>query len=98
MNYKITENNLHIVDSHTISKFKFCGILKDIRKENPESNVWKRSICSLSLEWTCHNFLYMVGYQRERTKDCDLDYPCDHPEWMYIVGGIIVWLFTFKTK
>ena len=98
IDYKITENCLTIPESHKIGKFKMMKILKQIKKEHPESNVWKRSMFSLYCEWICHNFLYMIGYERERTGCTDLDYPCDHPEWLYIVGGILVWLFTFKTK
>lgn len=96
--YTISKTNLHIVDSHKVGKFKMMGELKSIKKDNPDSKVWERCLSSLYLEWICHNFLYMVGYERDRTKDCDLDNPCDHPEWMYIVGGMVVWPFTFKTK
>lgn len=98
MNYTITDTNLHIEDSHTISKFRFCKVLKGIRSDNPQSHIWDRTLFSLYMEWTCHNFLYMIGYERERTGSVDLDNPCDHPEWMYIIGGIIVWPITFKTK
>ena len=98
MEYTIDNNNLHLVDSYKVSKFKFCKTLKQIRAEESNSMVWERSLFSLAMEWTCHNFLYMVGYQRERTGSVDLDYPCDHPEWLYIIGGMIVWPITFKTK
>lgn len=96
--YKITDTNLHIYDSHTVGKFNMMGCLKDIKKQHPESHVFDRCLSSLYLEWICHNFLYEIGYQRERTGSVDLDTPCDHPEWMYIVGGMIVWPITFKTK
>ena len=96
--YEITENVLTIYDSHRISKFRLMGVLKDIKTEAPWSKVWKRCMFSLYCETICHDFLYMIGYQRERTGTVDLDYPCDHPEWLYIIGGIIVWPFTFKTK
>ena len=96
--YTINEHNLHIVDSHKIGKFSMCKVLKDIRAEHPDSLVWERCMFSLYNEWVCHNFLYMIGFERERTGSVDLDNPCDHPEWMYIVGGILVWPFTFKTK
>lgn len=98
IDYTIADDNLHLVDSHKVSKFVFGKTLRKIRKDNPNSDVWKRCICSLCLEWTVHNFLYMVGYQRERTGSADLDYPCDRPEWQYIVAGLIMWPFTFKTK
>ena len=98
IDYTITDDNLHIPDSHKVSKFKMMGILKTIKKDHPESHVFDRCLSSLYLEWICHNFLYEIGYERERTKDTDLDNPCDHPEWEYIVGGMLVWPFTFKTK
>ena len=98
IDYTITDDNLNIPDSHKVSKFKIMGILKQIKKDHPESHVFDRCLSSLYLEWICHNFLYEIGYQRERTKDTDLDNPCDHPEWEYIVCGILVWPFTFKTK
>lgn len=96
--YTISEKNLHIKDSHKVSKFRFMCELKAIRSEHPESKVWERCLSSLYLEWTVHNFLYEIGYERERTKDADLDNPCDRPEWQYIVFGMLVWPITFKTK
>lgn len=98
IHYEITDTNLHIFDSPEVSKFKMMGVLKSIKEFNPDSKVWGRCLSSLYLEWVCHNFLYMIGYQRDRTGEVDLDNPCDHPEGMYIIGGMIVWPFTFKTK
>ena len=34
---------------------------------------WKRSIESMRVEWTVHNLLYDIGYERARTRDVDLD-------------------------
>lgn len=98
IDYYITDRNLFLKDSHTVSKFDMMGILNAIKKEHPESHVFDRCLPSLYLEWICHNFLYEIGYKRERTGDTDLDNPCDHPEWEYIVCGMLVWPFTFKTK
>lgn len=71
-------------------------ILKDIRRDfGNETNVFERSIFSLKMEWICHNFLYNIGFERDRTKDVDLDNPADHPEWEYIVGGIFAWIFVW---
>ena len=92
MEYTITETNLHLVDSYKVSKFRMMKELKSIKKDHPESKVFERCLSSLYLEWVCHNFLYEIGYKMEQTKDADLDNPCDHPEWMYIVGGMAVWL------
>ena len=98
MDYTITDTCLTIRDSHRISKWVYGARLREIREEYPYSDVWERSIFSCAMEWTCHSFLYMLGIQRERTGTVDIDYPCDHPEWMYCICGIIVWPVTFKTK
>lgn len=106
--YTLTENNLHIVDSYKVRKWNMRKELNYIKNNDPTLNiVFVRCTTSLILEWICHNFLYRIGYQRERTKDADLDNPCDHPEWMYIACGIgiialellaligLVWLFVW---
>jgi len=40
IDYTISENNLHLKDSHKVSKFRFMRELKAIRTANPGSNVW----------------------------------------------------------
>lgn len=93
MTYYITYNNLHIENSFTVKKTKMCKKLKEIRKASEGGTiVFERSLFSLAMEWTAHNFLYAIGYERERTKDCDLDNPCDRPEWQYIIAGLLTWL------
>lgn len=91
--YTITDTVLTIYDSHRISKFRLMGVLKDIKTEAPWSKVWKRCMFSLYCETIYHDFLYMCHIQRERTKDVDIDYPCDHPEWLYCILGVAFWLF-----
>lgn len=95
--YHIFYNDLLIVDSYKTHKWNMRKILKEIRSYTTpgQTVVFERCITSLKLEWICHNFLYSIGYERHRTKDCDLDNPCDHPEWMYILGGILVWLLVW---
>ena len=93
--YSLTTTNLHIEDSYQIPGRDFREILTDISRENPGAFLFKaRSICSMSLEWATHNFLYEIGYQRERTCDADLDYP---QKWYYRVAyaiiGSLVWMF-----
>ena len=93
--YSLTVSNLHIIDSCQIPGRDFREILTHISDENPESFLFKaRSICPMSLEWATHNFLYMIGYQRERTCDVDLDYP---QKWYYRIAypiiGSLVWVF-----
>ena len=95
--YTLTEDNLHLCDSYRVRRWKMRGVLKRIKydgqlsdAEGPAifSRVWTRSLFSLKQEWLCHNTLYWLGIQRDRTKDADLDYPCDRPEWQYIACGI----------
>lgn len=99
--YTLSLHDLKICESYKVHKGDMKKILKKIRKDNEmaeepiETIVFDRCLTSLKLEWVFHNFLYMVGYERDRTKDCDLDNPCDHPEWMYILLGILVWLFVW---
>lgn len=97
MDYTLTYNNLHIKDSYKVHK---CQMRKELTKVRDlssagETIVLERSFFSLKMEWICHNFLYKIGYKREQTKDADLDNPCDHPEWMYILGGLAVWGFVW---
>lgn len=97
MEYTLTRNNLHIVDSYRIRKLRMGKVLREIKASaHPgQTIVFRRSFFSLKLEWICHNFLYGIGYKRDRTKDTDLDNPCDRPEWQYIVCGLLVWLFVW---
>ena len=45
------------------------------------------------MEWTVHNVLYRLGIKRAQTKDVDMDLPCDKPEWLYEVLGVLCWIF-----
>lgn len=85
----VSDTNIHIEDSYLIRGRYFSSILREIECEVTE----RRSMFSLKKEWAVHNFLYKIGYKRERTKDVDLDYPCDKPEWVYEVLGSLVWIF-----
>ena len=95
--YSLTYDNLYIKDSYKVRKWNMRKTLKDIRDnaQPGQTIVFERCLTSLKLEWICHNFLYNIGYERERTKDVDLDNPCDQPEWEYIVCGLLVWLFVW---
>lgn len=96
VDYKVTYNNVHITDSYKVRKSKMRKVLKDIKaKHERETIVFQRSMFSLKMEWIAHNFLYNVGYKRERTKDVDLDKPSDYPEWLYIICGLLTWLFVW---
>lgn len=95
MNYNVTLYNVHVDDSYKIRNFGICKALKEIReKENQNTLVFDdRSIFSLAMEWAVHNVLYRFGYKRAQTKDVDLDTPCDKPEWLYEVLGLLCWIF-----
>lgn len=94
--YTVGPDNINIVDSYKVRKWHMRSVLKNIKRDHgDETNVFERSMFSLKMEWICHNFLYNIGYQRERTKDVDLDNPSDHPEWMYIVCGMLVWILVW---
>ena len=93
--YTITDNNIHIVDSYKVPKARFAPELEHIRLYHPRNAVLvNRSITSLSREWATHNALYCLGIFRSHTEAVDLEYP---PKWymsaMYWVVGAIVWPF-----
>lgn len=89
-NYTLTQNNLHICDSYKVRRWKMRRELRNIKKQAQpgQTIVFERSLFSLKMEWLCHNTLYLLGIQRDRTKDADLDNPCDRPEWQYIACGL----------
>lgn len=90
----MTQDNLRIYDSCDVKKRNMSTFLRDLReKRGTETTVFERSLFSLKMEWCVHNFLFAIGYKRDQTKDVDLNNPCDRPEWLYIVCGILVWLF-----
>lgn len=94
MDYTITPNNIHLIESYKVSKKDFQKELNQIHILHPDCEVWNRSNCSLKLEWACHNFLYALHYKRAQTGDADLDYP--QTLWTRIknsVVGVIGWIF-----
>lgn len=96
-NHRIQYHCVTIYDSYKVRKCKMRKELKAIEAETHlfQTCVFKRSLFSLKMEWICHNFLYNLHVKRSQTKDVDLDNPADHPEWMYIVGGLLVWIFVW---
>lgn len=89
----VTRNNIHITDSYKISKKEFKSILEYLREVYTSCEVFNhRSIFSLCMEWTVHNFLYNINIQRDRTKDVDLNYPNKH-SLVYNIIGVLTWLF-----
>ena len=93
MKYTISNNNLHLIDSYKVSKKRFDGELNRIKAIHPNSDVWKRTRCSLKLEWATNNGLYALGIKRDRTKDVDINYPLKwYEKVMYSIAGFLVWL------
>lgn len=82
--------NIRIDYSALVSKKHFDRVLSQYANTEVMQH---RSLFSLKMEWAVHNFCYMIGYKRERTRDVDLDYPCDKPEWIYKICGMICWIF-----
>ena len=91
--FSIDGSVLTIFDSWKVSKHNFRFELTEIKDANPDKKIFERTTESLINEWAVHSFCYMIGYQRERTKDCDFDNPCDKPEWLYCLLGNLVWIF-----
>lgn len=97
LKYDLSANNLRIWESWKVHKCKMRKELKAIRDaaEPGETTVFERSFFSLKMEWIAHNFLYKIGYKRDQTGDVDLDNPCDRPEWLYIICGLLTWIFVW---
>lgn len=92
--YTISDNNLHLIDSYKVHKKDFAKELNEIKKKEPDYLVWNRGVPQMCLEWSCHNFLYMLGLWRSRTKDVDLNYPQSFLiRAVYAVCGCFAWLF-----
>jgi hypothetical protein len=86
-------NNIKIIDSYLISKKEFKKYLLDYVHNNENYEViLKRSLISLILEWSTHNFLYKLNISRNRTKDVDLDYP---QKWYYKIGYFFIGLISY---
>lgn len=91
--YYINDNNIHIIDSHKISKKEFDSILKEMRKTFTNNVLENRSDYSLKMEWACHNLAYYFNILRERAKDVDLNYPLKwYEKVIYNILGPISWI------
>jgi len=92
--YSIATDNVHIVDSCTISKRDFGKVFKLLREKHPDCQVWQRSDGSLSREWAVHNACYDWNIRRSQTADVDLNYPQSFWEKLgYGVIGSIALIF-----
>lgn len=91
-NVIVTRFCVHIEDSYLVSKKNMQKFLERIRDTRGGNTIVfdARTMKSLVCEWIVHNFLYSLHLFCSRTKDVDLDYPSDKPEWVYIAIGTIV--------
>lgn len=58
-----------ILDSNVIEEI--LDIILAYEKENPSN--WNRTKSTMRTEWFFHNLAYYLNYQRDRTKDVDLN-------------------------
>lgn len=92
--YTITANNLHLINSFEVRKRLFKRTLSHIQADHPESEVWRKGMFEMQMEWAVHNLCYALHIKRAETKDCDLNYP--QRWWVrcaYIICGMISWIF-----
>lgn len=78
----LSTNNIHIENSHDVElPIIMDEILTLLRKEVDDTGITTdtplnhRSNKSMIREWIAHNNLYILGYEVERTKNVDLNYP-----------------------
>ena len=94
IDYTITTNNLHLINSFEVCKRLFKRTLSHIQADHPESDVWNKGMFEMQMEWAVHNFCYALHIKRSETKDCDLNYP--QRWWVrcaYIICGMVSWIF-----
>ena len=82
MTFIITGDSLQICDSYLYSKHDMLTSLNLIKDRYPHSDIWQRSMGSLSAEWIIHNACYRMHILRSHTTDVDLNYP-NRIEWIY---------------
>lgn len=86
--------NIHLKDSYKYAKKEFDGQLRKIEALHPTCEVFLRKRWSLKFEWLVHNVFYRWNIKRERTADCDLNYPQKwYVNWAYNILGCIFWPF-----
>ena len=75
INYTLSKNNIHIVDSYKIKKkADMDAIVNLIRTEATKKGFkYKRSNSSWVTEWRAHNYMYDKRIDRARTGSVDLN-------------------------
>ena len=77
--YKTNDNcldpNYKIYSSHLITDKEDRNAILNVLNIYNELNPFgfNRSLDSMRIEWSVHNILYELGFERERTKDVDLN-------------------------
>lgn len=72
---EVSNNTIHIVDSHNISKYEFDGIIDGIYDLHPSHPViTNRSKQSIKNEWAVHNLFYNLGFMPSHTQSVDFNY------------------------
>ena len=87
----VSTYNVHIPDSWKCTKKEVKDYLDGARPQYPYCEpLQMRTTASMLREWAAHKAAYLVGFQRERTKDVDLNYP--QRWWVrllyFVVGGL----------
>lgn len=95
----ITSNNIHIENSYRITRRRSMKEIFSILREylddyhiDMDNPLYHRSIYSLCNEWVAHNNCYRLGLWRDRTRDCDLNYPqpCYMPFVYWLTSRIVL--------
>lgn len=91
--YTLSKNNVHIVDSYKIRRKtamkKFLRIIRDEAKK--QGYNYKRFESCWYIEWQAHNYLYDKGVERERTGSVDLNE--DESRWKIISYSVLAALY-----
>lgn len=74
MNVEYSKNNTKVYDSYKYSNAEIEKAVEEIIEERKRLGLpVTRTKASYVSEWKSHNRLYKIGYQRDRTKDVDLE-------------------------
>lgn len=94
---EVSDNTIHIVDSHNISKYEFDGIIDGIYDLHPSHPVINnRSKQSIKNEWAVHNLFYNLGIMPSHTQSVDFNYPLTKLE--IITYNCLGWLSLLLIK
>ena len=95
MEIRASKNNIQIIDSYEVSKYRFDFVLERIKNGFPTHPVvLYRTDKSIKKEWAVHNLLYKLGICKARTKHLDINYPLSIAEKItyFLFGRICLML------